>query len=404
MKIAAIDKKTSEGKKRFDIEINRIRLKGNFYHNLKVLKCGGSLKVMRRPGPEESVDHKNFTPCVHCLGFVLKNDLWRHTAICPLNEKRSLKEDSEQVHRSLQHESDLLLFGMQEGSSSALREAVISKMRSDKISFVAKRDELIMLYANALFEKTGSAKANYTSEKMRTLARLLITLQEEAAFQSCSLQYFIAPERFDDVIKAVRAMCSYSQEEDQDHIASFKKPSLALKIGHALKKCAMLMRGMALRKKDKDLKETGEAFVELIESEWSTKVSAAAIRTLNENTFNKQPVLPLTSDLVKLREFLLHKIPVVTAMLKNEPSVQNWRHLSELTASGIIVFNKRCGNEGTKMEIKQFIERPSWNEHSMEEVSKSLQPMEIQLCQRYCHFLILTSVALGPSKFYNIQS
>ena len=203
-----------------------------------------------------------------------------------------------------------------------------------KMAFVAKRDEMIMLYANTLVEKTGSAKANYTSEKMRTLARLLITLQEEAAFQSCSLQYFVAPEWSDDVVKAVKTMCSYSQEEDQDHIASFKKPSLALKIGYALKKCAMLMHGTALRKKDKDLKETVEAFVELIESEWSTKVSAAAIRSLNENTFNKQPVLPLTSDLVKLREFLLHKIPVLTKMLKNEPTVQNWRHLAELTAQG----------------------------------------------------------------------
>ena len=108
MEIAEIEKKTSEGTKRFDIKINRIRLKGYFYHNLKALKCGGLLKVMRRPGPEEAVDHKNFTPCVHCLGFILKNDLCRHTAIDPLNEERKLKKDNEQVHRSIQHESELL--------------------------------------------------------------------------------------------------------------------------------------------------------------------------------------------------------------------------------------------------------------------------------------------------------
>ena len=35
---------------------------------------------------------------------------------------------------------------------------------------------MITLYANASLEKTGSAKANYASEKMRTLAHLLITL------------------------------------------------------------------------------------------------------------------------------------------------------------------------------------------------------------------------------------
>ena len=57
--------------------------------------------------------------------------------MCPLNEKRTIKEDTEKVHRSLQHESKLLLYGMQGGCNSALTESVLSKMRSDKMSFVA---------------------------------------------------------------------------------------------------------------------------------------------------------------------------------------------------------------------------------------------------------------------------
>ena len=93
------------------------------------------------------------------------------------------------------------------------------------------------------------------------------------------------------------------------------------------------MRGLALRKKDKNLKETAELFIELIDSEWSAKVSAAAIRSLNENTFNKQPILPITSDLVKLQSSLLRKIPLATEILTADPFLSNWCLLSDLAAS-----------------------------------------------------------------------
>eukprot|EP00112_Aurelia_sp_Birch-Aquarium-sp1_P004128 Seg1469.8 transcript_id=Seg1469.8/GoldUCD/mRNA.D3Y31 product="hypothetical protein" protein_id=Seg1469.8/GoldUCD/D3Y31 len=384
-KILAINEKSKEGRKRQKLEYDRLRLKGNFYHNLEVLKCGGELKVCRRPGERDHIDFKQFVPCTHCLGFVQKHELWRHVSQCPFNEKHS--KDSEMIHRKLQYESQLLLYGSQEknnqdATTNAFQDKVISIMRVDEISLTCKTDDLILAAGKSLFEKGGSAKATYISEKMRSLARLLIELRKISGEESATLTDAISPAKFDLVIIATRNLCSHIVDARNDHLPSFHRPSLALQLGHNLRRSAAILRGIALRKRDTNLKGDVEAFLELINAEWENKISSAAMRTLADNQFRKTPILPVTSDLVKLREYLLSEVPKLTQMVRRSPTLSTWRALAELTAARILLFNKRRGNEGTKLEIKQFQERPSWTEIGMEEMTRSLKPLELELCKR----------------------
>ena len=138
-----------------------------------------------------------------------------------------------------------------------------------------------------------------------------------------------------------------------------------------------------MRQKSKDLKEDADSFVELLNCEWAQKVSSVAIRGLSENQFNKTPILPLTSDLVELRKFLVAEIPVATACLRSIATLENWRTLAELVLSRIILFNKCRGNEGSKMKVEQFTNLPKWRDISIEEMTRSLQPLELELCKRY---------------------
>ena len=174
MKIIAIDAKTKEGNERRQKELERLRLKGDFYHNAKVLKCGGQLKVLRRPISVELADYRQYIPCTHCLGFVQRHELWRHVAQCDFNDQKKKDGDQEEhvANRRLQHESEMLLYGSQEFCSQAMQDSVMSSMRPDEISFVAKRDDLIVLFGSSWFEKSGSLRANYISDEMRSLARL----------------------------------------------------------------------------------------------------------------------------------------------------------------------------------------------------------------------------------------
>eukprot|EP00794_Sanderia_malayensis_P021033 gene21033-23086_t len=130
------------------------------------------------------------------------------------------------------------------------------------------------------------------------------------------------------------------------------------------------------------MKENVEFFIQLISSEWSAKVSSAALRKLGDNALKKSPHMPKTEDLIKLRDHLLREIPLATKALLSEPILTHWRRLAELTVARILLFNKRRGNKGSKMEISQFTERPKWLDLSMEEMSRSLQPLEMELCKR----------------------
>lgn len=281
-KILAMDEKCKEGKLAQKREFDRLRLKGNFYHNLKVLKCGGDLKVCRRPGKDEIVHFSQFVPCLHCLAFIQKHELWRHVAQCPFNEKQQSQE-TDGCHRKLQYESQLLLCGSketdsQDALSSGLREQVISIMPVDEISLTAKTDDLILTFGKSLFEKSGSAKANYKSQKMRSLARLLMELHKVSGEKSSNLTAFISPTKFDLVIAATRNLCSHNVEADNDNLSAFDRPSLALHLGHYLKSCTSILRGIALRKRDQHMKEDGEGFLELMNAEWGNKISSAQAR------------------------------------------------------------------------------------------------------------------------------
>lgn len=375
MRIEAMD-----NKKVRQLELDRFRLKGDFYHNLKVLKCGGELKVLRRPSVSETISYKQFVPCPHCLGFLQKHELWRHVSKCPFNETRS-SEDGAQ-HRKLQFESEMLLYGSTDSSTAAFRDSVLAVMRHDDISFVAKRDELIIKVGAMLFEKDGSAKATNITQCMRSLARLLIEARNVIGSESADLATLITPSHFDDIVLATKQLCSHKVMESNDHLSSFQRPSLALKLGHYLKKCAGILRGVALRKKRSDLKQDVDAFAELLDAEWSSKISTTALRTLSDGQFKKTPVLPVTADLLKLREHCLAEIQIKGKKLIESPNLETWRQLAELTVTRIITLNKRRGNEGAKVEIVQFTDRPKWNEISMEEMTRSLKPLELQLCKR----------------------
>ena len=50
--------------------------------------------------------------------------------------------------------------------------------------------------------------------------------------------------------------------------------------------------------------EESTAFAELIGIEWNNKVSSGALQTLKERRFDKVEVLPLTSDLLILKNFV----------------------------------------------------------------------------------------------------
>jgi len=80
--------------------------------------------------------------------------------------------------------------------------------------------------------RNGMERKNETAQGMRELARLLEALQTKS---KGNLTSFLKPERFDDLIKAVKTVSGFD--------GATPKLRLAVKLGYTLKKCLLIAKG-----------------------------------------------------------------------------------------------------------------------------------------------------------------
>ena len=116
-------------------------------------------------------------------------------------------------------------------------------MKNDSISSVARHDQLILQFGGAILEKVGTTNANYVSQRMRQLARLLLVLRARSHDKEDALGDYIDTSKFDALVEAVKELCEFDQESQLD----IGIPSLALKLGHSIKRCAQVIKRSALR-------------------------------------------------------------------------------------------------------------------------------------------------------------
>jgi len=129
--------------------------------------------------------------------------------------------------------------------------------------------------------------------------------------------------------------------------AKLKVPSLALKLGYALRKCCTLLVNKALREKNLELERDAESFIRLYDSEWQARVSSIALKTVTCAKRNQLDLIPVTADLVKIKQYLESAIAELTNHLRANPNVENHVNLVDCTISRIILFNKRASSSAS---------------------------------------------------------
>ena len=64
------------------VHLEKLRLLGNYHHNLNVLETGKrELIVFRRPTSGKQCSPSDFLPCNYCLGFIRRQE-WKHVKLC----------------------------------------------------------------------------------------------------------------------------------------------------------------------------------------------------------------------------------------------------------------------------------------------------------------------------------
>lgn len=172
----------------------------------------------------------------------------------------------------------------------------------------------------------------------------------------------------------MQAICKATRD-DPTKRPEFQTPSLALKVGYALKKCACIERGQCLRRGDLRQNKKYVGFIQLLNLEWSVRISSNALSTLYSRKQNAEDLLPITGDLLKLNNFLDTGINNIMENL----SSTNYTKLVSMTLARIIMFNKRRSGEAAKMTLSQYSKRPNWKDVGTEELKQSLSPLENKL-------------------------
>ncbi|CAH1115846.1 unnamed protein product [Psylliodes chrysocephalus] len=313
---------------------------GDFYHNCEVLatKCG-DLILTRRPSlrEEKYTSIHDYGPCPECLGFYLKKHIWYHLKYkCTIKLDKNLKKINEKfASKGPIAESSALLNGiLGRNFTLSFTENVLNNFKTDQISNLVKSDDTILRFGAFLFEKYNTTQAQFIRQSMRQLGRLGLELKTQGEiFENFS--EMLLPEKFDAIVNATKALCK-TQHDDPTKKPEFQIPSLALKIGHAIKKCAAIERGQSLRKGDIKKNNKLLSFLDLLNLEWSIRISTHALSTLYLRKQTAADLLPITSDLVKL-------------------------------------------SETAKITLDQFARRPDWKSTGTEEMKNSLSPIELKL-------------------------
>lgn len=249
--------------------LNKLRNLGNHLHNIDVLKKGsGIFLVNHRPSGKDS-KAENYVPCNYCYAYMLKSEVWRHKC----QHKGSKPQPKAR-------ECSVLL---PDGQDPQM-EAILQSMRNDEIGRVVRSDTLIRQYGVKLLPSFVHERDQHAflREHLRRVGRLLLATRKTALQPNAAMLDFIKPTKFRSLFDAAKDIAGFNNKENV-----FEKPSLALKIGHSLKKLGLLVQGQKLEENDSAGAEEALNFVKLVELNWPD-ITRPAHRTIRFDCVRNQ--------------------------------------------------------------------------------------------------------------------
>ena len=257
-----------------------------------------------------------------------------------------------------------------------MQHCILGMMKRDEFSILVRNDPLITSYGEKLFQKHGHLEHlhQHISCKMRELARL-VTAARKLDSGVTWLAECLSPDKFDMVVKAVKELCGFAQEENK-----YKTPSLALKLGHSLKKCCAIAVCSSIKANDAEKRQSLEDFMYLCDKTWSTEVSSAALSTLASNKMNKPQLIPLTSDIQMLNQYIAAESKKCQAQLESDTDAESWQTLARVTLVSVILFNRRRAGETERLLLNEYNKRSTDN-LSVKDIADSLSAVEQVLCR-----------------------
>lgn len=360
---------------------------GNYLHNTTVLQRGHGPVVIARRDTKSKRDVMNYLPCEHCKRFYKKETLWRHYRVCSSRPQSVSTVSSgtavdnpaaKPVRNQGIARGRLLLSSSVAGDSECELADLLTRMKEDAVKEIVLQDPLIRRFACLRMESLGGKNHQKlgdvyrVSQSVRTLARLLIETRK-AQNETMTMNQLITPNNFDLVVQASKAL---SIEKEVPAL------NLARVLGHLLRHMTMVKSGQAIRSKDDEQLKEASDFRKLLDSEWNYRVNCVAVKQLNVQKRLRLRPIPLTEDLLTVRNYVSKAMVECQSQLTRNPHPATWTRLAKLTMTRLITFNKRRRAEVKDLTVKQYTERPNWKEDSTGELAVALSPVDRVLAGR----------------------
>ncbi|RUS79500.1 hypothetical protein EGW08_012732 [Elysia chlorotica] len=362
---------------------------GNHLHNCMVLQSGcGELTVSRRPGHKDGASAENYLPCVDCKAWVFKKNLSLHSKKCPAGKLK----DTNFLRNSQMLLSPFLSYDNEDEEIEDIFLKMKETVKYPGLKTVCQQDSLIKEFCRGLVHKIGTEGEQRRKDKdnirtkVRAVARLLVGLNERTN-QSLSLEEYIKPKTFMLIVNTVKDMGMHS-------------PNLALTLGHYIKQICQLKKSVALQTEGELKRKEADDFDLLYQAHWNNYVSAVSLRRQKLRSLNKTLELPLTSDLVKLKDFLDSKIE--SFLSKFHHSYQEWIDAAQALMVRLILFNKRRVSEVEELKSADVIDNQ--NSSDSQDIIDQMDVTERALAKRMKVIEVRGKSTRGLRKVYIILS
>lgn len=260
-------------------------------------------------------------------------------------------------------------------------------MRGDEISFVAKKDLLIVHYGESYLKSQKRERKEYScSNKMRELARLLMTYRNNNNCSNISFKDLLHPENFDGVVSATRKLAGFDPLSK-----TYKSPSIAIHMGTALKVISDELIHLILKRSPGFMTDSPEKslewrrniknFKKLVEARWNKEISSVANKDLNEKRWQKPLLVPLISDVKIFREkTFAYAEECEKQLLENSDTDDTYKLLVYCTLSLLILFNRRRIGDVQYLKISDYLSDRKTN---FQDFESTLSEGEKILSKRY---------------------
>lgn len=353
-KILSKPSKSLERKQLFTL----LRKQGNYLYN-----CVETVKPMRK----SYIPDTACLPCTNCLGFYSSKQLSRHRKSCSgISQKGNARSEGQ----------NKLISGLR--VDEQLKTNVFPRMRADKVSLVAKKDMLICAFGSRYMKlHRENHFINVTSRKMRELAKILMEVKKlnptiHNMFEA------LKPQHFDLFVAATKIVANFDENTD-----SFDAPTFAMNISTSIKQCCDIALNFALKRKSHYANvESAEAetdiktLIHLFNSNWRFEISNLASKNLNLRKWNKITVVPLASDLKKLKEYLIETAnESISKLSNNKNDKQSYSVLTETVYCRVLLLNRKRPGELQRMLLDTYFKSDK-TPKCYEEFSNVITPTE----------------------------